>query len=371
MRITDIESFILRLPDVQLIGDALQDILIVRVHTDEGLTGIGEVHTNPYAAKAIIDTPSSHISAQGLKGLLVGEDPRDINRLWDRMYHFSQTYGRRGLGIHAISGIDIALWDLLGKATGQPVYRLLGGARQKQVDVYASDLVRDTPEAEIERAQELVGRGYGAVKFGWGTLGGDTDGDIARFARLRDALGPDVDIMVDMGLPVPLKEAIRLGQALAEQRVFFLEEPLSPDDFDGWRRLVAASPTPIATGEKESTRFGFRDLIERGDLPIIQPDVARAGGLTECMRIAALAELRGTRVIPHCWSSDILIAATLHFIATLTDCPYLEYNVMEQPLRTDLAVEPIVPVDGRVSVPEKPGLGVELRDDTIARFRIG
>jgi L-rhamnonate dehydratase len=370
MRITDVESFILRLPEVRLIGDALQDILIVRVHTDEGITGIGEVHTLPAAAKAIIDAPSAHISAQGLKDLLIGEDPRDIARLWDRMYHFSQTYGRRGLAIHTISGIDIALWDILGKVAGQPVYRLLGGARRRSVDVYASDLARDTPEEEIARAQELVAQGYKAVKFGWGTLGGDTDGDIARFARLRQALGPDIDIMVDMGLPVPLQDAVKLGTALAEHRVFFLEEPLSPDDFEGWRRLVAASPTPIATGEKEGTRFGFRDLMERGGLRIIQPDVARAGGLSECMRIAALAEIRGVQVIPHCWSSDILVAATLHFIATLSDCPYLEYNVMDQPLRTDLAVDPIMPVDGRVPVPEKPGLGIELREDTIARFRV-
>ncbi len=370
MRITDIETIVLRLPEVQLIGDALQDLLIVRVHTDESVTGIGEVHTLPLAAKAIIEAPSAHISAQGLKDLLIGEDPRDISRLWDRMYHYSQTYGRRGLAIHTISGIDIALWDILGKIAGQPVYRLLGGARRKMVDVYASDLARATPEAEIERAQELAARGYKAVKFGWGDLGGDTDSDIARFAKLRAALGPDVDIMVDMGLPVPLADAIRLGEALAEQRVFFLEEPLSPDDFEGWQRLVAASPTPIATGEKEATRFGFRDLMERGGLRIIQPDVARAGGLTECLRIAALAELRGVQVIPHCWSSDILVAATLHFIATLKDCPYLEYNVMEQPLRTDLAVDPIVPVAGRVSVPEAPGLGIALCDDTIERFRV-
>jgi L-alanine-DL-glutamate epimerase-like enolase superfamily enzyme len=176
--------------------------------------------------------------------------------------------------------------------------------------------------------------------------------------------------MIDLGMPIPLTDAIWLGQAFAEHDVYFLEEPLSPDDLDGWRQLVGQSPTPIATGEKETTRFGFLDLMDRGQLRIIQPDVARAGGITECLRIAALAEARGVRVIPHCWSSDILVAATMHLIAVLDDCPFLEFNAMDQPLRTRLAKEPIRPREGIVHVSESPGLGIELNDDTVREFEI-
>jgi L-rhamnonate dehydratase len=157
---------------------------------------------------------------------------------------------------------------------------------------------------------------------------------------------------------------------MAEHNVFFLEEPLSPDDFTGWKHLIDRSPTAIATGEKETTRYGFEDLMDRGGLRIIQPDIARAGGITECVRIAALAEIRGVQVIPHCWSSDILVAATLHFISSLSDCPYLEFNVMEQPLRTMLCVDPIRPIDGVVAVPKGPGLGIELNEDVVRRYEV-
>lgn len=176
--------------------------------------------------------------------------------------------------------------------------------------------------------------------------------------------------MVDMGMPVPLDDAIWLSRALADEGVYFLEEPLSPDDLEGFARLVQASPIPIATGEKETTRFGFRDLMERGGVRIIQPDVGRVGGITEARRIATLAEVKGARVIPHCWSTDILVSATLHLIATLPDAPFLEYNVMAQPLRTDLLSNPIRPKDGVAKVPNGPGLGIELNEELIEELRV-
>jgi len=160
-----------------------------------------------------------------------------------------------------------------------------------------------------------------------------------------------------------------LGNALAEDDVFFLEEPLSPDDLDGFAALVAASPTPIATGEKETTRFGFRDLMERGKLRIIQPDIARAGGLSEIRRIATLAESRNVQVIPHCWATDVLVSATLHFLATQPNAPYQEFNVMDNPLRTQLLRDPIRPEDGYAHVPRGPGLGIELNEETLETYR--
>ena len=359
----------LRLPAVRPIGDGCQSILIIRVHTDAGITGIGEAHTNALVSKAILDAPMSSVSSEGLRSLLVGEDPRDIGRLWDKMYRHTQGYGRRGVAMHTISGVDIALWDILGKASGLPLHRLLGGARRTTTPVYASDLSQPSLEATLALARRHKAAGFRAMKFGWGGLGGDVREDIAVAAAIRKEVGDDIDIMIDMGFAVPFDHAVKLGRGLADYGVFFLEEPLWPDDVAGFAKLVALSPTPIATGEKESTQYPYVDLMDRGGLRIIQPDVARVGGISEMMRIVALAESRQVRVIPHCWSTDILVAATLHVIATLRDCPYLEMNVTDNPLRTDLLVDPIRPVNGIARVPDKPGLGIELNEATLARYR--
>ena len=369
MKITDVETIMLRLPKVHADGDGLQDVLVIRIHTDDGITGIGEAHTSPLVLKAIIEAPVSQLSVQGLKQLIVGRDPLRINALWNLMYAHTATFGRRGAVINAISGIDIALWDILGKATGRPIHQLLGGALRDTVPVYASDLAPDAPRAAVERAQMHASNGYRAVKFGWGRLGGDVKADARWVHEVRRALGPDVDIMIDMGFPVPFDQAVWLAGALAEDDVFFLEEPLAPDDLDGFARLVEVSPTPIATGEKETTRYGFRELIERGNLRIIQPDIARAGGITEMRRIAAMAAMRSVRVIPHCWATDILVSATLHFLATQEDAPYLEFNVTDNPLRSRLAVDPIRPRDGVVRIPEGPGLGIDLDEETLETYR--
>jgi L-alanine-DL-glutamate epimerase-like enolase superfamily enzyme len=370
MKITAIETTVLRLPEVKPIGDGCQSILLIRIRTDEGITGIGEVHTNPTVTKAIIDAPLCSIASRGLREILVGENPLEIGRLWDKMYQATAIYGRRGAVMHAISGIDIALWDILGKAMGQPIHRLLGGARVERFPIYASDLMPDTTEATAEMGQRHRAAGYRALKLGWGSLGRRPAEDVRRVSAVRAAVGDDMDIMVDIGTPIPFDAALQLGREFADLRVYFLEEPLSPDDLDGFRRLVDASPTPIATGEKETTQFAFLDLMERGGLRIIQPDVARVGGISEALRIAALAEARSVQVIPHCWATDILVAATLQVISTLRACPYLEYNVTDNPLRRDLLVHAIRPVDGIVTVPTGPGLGIELNEDTVARYTV-
>jgi L-alanine-DL-glutamate epimerase-like enolase superfamily enzyme len=369
MKITDIETIVLRLPEVLPVGDGLQDVLIIRVHTDEGITGVGEAHTCPTVLKAIIDAPVSQLTVQGLKHLLIGKNPLRINELWNLMYEHTATFGRRGVVIHAISGIDIALWDILGKVSGLPIHQLMGGAVRDQVPVYASDLTPETQSEIIAYAKTRADEGYQALKFGWGGLGQNVKDDARVVRELRRALGPEVDLMIDMGSPIPFDDAVWLGRALAEEDVYFLEEPLSPDDLDGFADLVEASPTPIATGEKETTRFGFRDLMDRGKLRIIQPDIARVGGLTEMRRIAALAEVRNVRVIPHCWATDILVAATMHFLVTQKDAPYQEFNVMANPLRTALLQEPLRPIDGLLSAPLGPGLGIELNEETLETYR--
>jgi L-alanine-DL-glutamate epimerase-like enolase superfamily enzyme len=371
MKIIDVESIILRLPDVKRIGDGAQSILLIRVHTDEGIVGIGEAHSNPVVSKAIIEAPLCSVSSCGLRELLIGENPLDILRLYDKMQMATQTYGRRGAFMHALSGIDIALWDILGKAAGQPISRLLGGARRDRLPIYASDLMPDTGEETVELALRHQAAGYRAMKLGWGSLGSSYREDLKRVLAVRGAVGDSMDLMVDIGRPMPFDDALRLARGLNDAGVYFLEEPLAPDDLDGFRRLVAASPTPIATGEKATAQAEYIDLMDRGGLRIIQPDVARVGGITQSVRIGTLAESRSVRMIPHCWSTDILVAATLHVVATLRDCPYLEYNVTANPLRRDLLTRPIRPQNGIVAVPTGPGLGIEINEETVRRYRVG
>src|SRR5258708_208158 len=190
MKITDIEGVMVRLPAVKPIGDGCQTILIIKVKTDEGLVGIGEAHSNPLVSKAILDAPLCSISSSGLRELLIGQDPRDINRLYDLMYKRSVTYGRRGAVMHVISGIEIALWDILGKATGQPIHRLLGGARKTAFNAYASDLAPDTAKGAVKLAERHAAAGYKAVKLGWGGLGGNPKEDAALVGPVRKAGGP-------------------------------------------------------------------------------------------------------------------------------------------------------------------------------------
>ncbi len=369
MKITRVETDILRLPKVEANGDGLQDVLLIYVHTDAGIVGIGEAHTVPTVLKAIIDAPISQSTGQGLGQLLIGRDPRDINALWSLMYESTTTYGRRGVVLQAISGMDIALWDILGKSCGLPIHRLLGGARRTDLRAYASDLSPESPHDIVALAQRHVASGFTAVKFGWGKLGTSVRDDAVFMARVRAAIPEDVDIMLDMGTPVPLRDALWLADALSEHNVSFLEEPLSPDDLDGFAALTAKALTPIATGEKETTRFGFRDLIIRGGLGIIQPDIARCGGITEMMRITAFAELHGVTVIPHCWATDILVSATAQVLSTLSDAPFLEFNATDNPLKRNLLAKPITVENGFVRVPDAPGLGIELNEDTIAKYR--
>ncbi len=370
MKIVAVEPIVLRLPEVRPIGDGCQSVLIVRVVTDEGLVGIGEAHTNPTVSRAIIEAPLCSSSANGLANLLIGEDPRDIGRLWDKMYRFTATYGRRGAAMHALSGIDIALWDILGQAAGLPIHRLLGGPRRDAVPAYASDLSQPGLEETLALARRHRDAGFRAIKFGWGGLGEDRRADGRMAAAIRAEIGDDIDLMIDIGVPLSLDHALYLGRAYAESGVYFLEEPLSPDDLAGFARLVSASPTPIATGEKETTQYPYLDLMDRGGLRIIQPDVARVGGISEMVRIVAHAEARGVTVIPHCWSTDILVAATLHVLATQRHAPYLEFNATDNPLRTELAVEPFRLAEGLVRVPDRPGLGVVLDPDVVERFRV-
>lgn len=372
MKITDVEALVLRMPVIDVnAADSTQDALIVRVHTDTGLVGLGEVDASPTVTKAIIDAPPSHSISSGLREILLGQDPRDVEHLWDRMYEGSIFFGRRGAAIMAMSGIDLALWDILGKSLGVPVYRLLGGARRNSIPAYASTLMPDTPEEAEEHASDLAKQGFSAIKFGWGPFGKDADLDVELVSAVRRGAGDDVEIMLDIGFGWRNADhAIDMTRRIAKYRPYWIEEPLWPDDLDGYAQLADAVDVPIAAGEENTTRYEFTDLLDRGRVDIVQPDLARCGGLTEGRRIAALAHARGRPVVPHAWSTGIVSAASLHLIATIPDATFLEYCVRPNPLNTDLLKNPVVVVDGVAKVPQAPGLGIELNEAELERYGV-
>ena len=372
MIVTNIEALHLRPGAIDAdAADGSQDALIVRVHTDEGLVGLGEVDSFPPVIKAAIDGPPSHKIASGLGALLVGEDPFDIGRLWQKLYRGSLYYGRRGPAIHAMSGIDIALWDLLGKATGKPVHALLGGARRTQVRAYASTLMPDTVEEAKAVAATQVEAGFTGLKLGWGGFGRDADRDVALVAAAREGGGGDLELMVDIGCAwTTARTAIDRVRRMEEFRPYWIEEPFMPDDYANYRQLADAVDAPIAGGENEVTVWDFERLVEQGDVDIVQPDVTRAGGISECMRIADLARRTGRRCVLHSWSTGIIKAASLHVLAAMDDAEWLEYCIQETELNQRLVNERFPVRDGFVDVPHKPGLGVELDEELLTASRV-
>ena len=255
---------------------------IVRVKTDAGVTGYADLETQPHVARAIVSAPSegSVTGFLGLRPVLLGEDPFEVERLWHKMYMASVYYGRRGAAIQVISGIDIALWDIIGKSIRQPIYKLLGAGYRDKARPYASTLFRSQPAAIEEACRGYLEQGFTAVKFGWGVFGEDPERDVCLVAAARRALGDRADLLVDTGWYIhrTAKEAIRMVRSLEPYKPFFIEEPLSPEDYDGYAQLAGAVDTPIACGEQEATEWGFRTLIERGRVDIVQPDSRAAAG---------------------------------------------------------------------------------------------
>jgi L-alanine-DL-glutamate epimerase-like enolase superfamily enzyme len=375
MKITDVETIHLRLPEIAEECNGTQDALLVKIHTDAGLVGIGEVDSSPSVAKAIFDASYSHTLASGLRHLLLGEDPRDVERLWEKMYRGTIYFGRRGAAIHALSGADIALWDLLGKATGLPVYQLLGGAYRKRMRAYSSDLMPAAPEDAAFRAAFLRDAGFTAFKFGWGGLGQSEAQDVALIAAVRRAVGDENEFMVDIGLCWDAATAIARARRFAEYNLGWIEEPLPPDDLEGYARLADAVDTRIAAGEEQATCYEFADLMDRGRIDVVQVDISRAGGLTEGRRIAQMAHRRNLPCIPHAYSTGVLLAASVHWVAAIPNGSLVEYTVEESPLATALTGtgllrDPVRAVEGWVTVPEGPGLGIELDEAMVARYRV-
>jgi L-rhamnonate dehydratase len=380
MKISDVSVMVLESPEAYhstSTGEEAHGIKylgIVKVETDAGIVGFADLETQPHVAKAIVDAPSEG-SVEGFKGLrsvLVGEDPFDVERLWHKMYMASVYYGRRGAAMQVISGIDIALWDIIGKKVKEPVCKLLGGAYRDRVRPYASTLFRSTPEGMAEASRAYLDKGFTAVKFGWGVFGEDRERDVELVAAARKALGDRVDLLIDTGWYIhrTAKEAIQMVKSLEPFRPFLIEEPLSPEDYDGYAQLANAVDTLIACGEQEATEWGFHTLIERGKVDVIQPDLSRCGGFTAARKIVHLADLYNRLCIPHAWTSDLLTAASLHLNAFMRRAVLQEFNVTVGPLSRELSLNPIHLEDGMLRVPQGPGLGVEVVASVIAKYRV-
>jgi L-alanine-DL-glutamate epimerase-like enolase superfamily enzyme len=308
----------------------------------------------------------------GLRSLIVGENPLEVERLWYRMYRGSIYYGRRGAALQAMSAIDIALWDILGKFYQQPIHILLGGKWRDKVRAYASTLFRPTPPAMREAARRYLDEGFTAIKFGWGVFGKDRNLDVRLVEAARTEIGDGVDLLVDTGWFVERtpKQAIQVVRSLEPFRPFFIEELLHPEDYDGYRQVAEAVDTLIACGEQESTDWGFQQLIERGKVDVLQPDLTRCGGFTVARKIVHMAERANLLVIPHSWSSGLLTAASLHLNAFQRRAEFVEFNTSQGPLSRELVKEPPRLVDGYVQVPCGPGLGVEVDEAALEKYRV-
>jgi len=377
LRIASVEVLILDggveygtvMPDGEVSGP--RHTCLVRVTTEEGIVGHADVDSNPWVVKAVVEAPS-HIPAfsTGLATAVLGQSARDPEALWERMYQHSWYLGRRGVALHAISGIDIAVWDILGRAEGRPVCELLGGARRDRVPAYASTLFRETPDAMRRAAATYLERGFGAIKFGWASWGDDLAHDRALLAAARGEVGPNVPLMVDGYIGGDLDAVIAHVRAIEDLSPRWVEEPLPADRPRDLAALGRATSLPIATGEQLGGVGEFTELLAEDGVSVVQPDVSRCGGFTAVRRIAELAAARGLRVIPHAWTSPLLTAASLHVNAWLEEATFIETNVSTAPVLDALAPERPRLVDGYLEVPSGPGLGIDVDPAAIDRFRI-
>ena len=371
MKITRVETLYLRLPQVKEQADSGQDALIVRVETDAGVHGIGEVDSAPMAVKGMIEGPYCHPLNSGLGELLMGEDPMQTEVLWHKMYRENIYAGRRGIAIHAMSGIDMALWDIKGKVLGLPIWKLLGGGFHQRIRAYASSLFGATPRETGERARRFRDKGFDAVKFGWAPMGEDAATDVALVREARAGLGEDADLLIDAGLAWDVKTAIQRARAFSEFDIFWLEEPLLPDDYRGYSRLASATDIPIAAGEEESERRSFIELMDKGRIDVVQVDLTRCGGFTEAVKIASLAADRGLRCVNHGFTTYINVAAALHFLNAIPNSFITEFVVEEGTrLRDEITLQRISARDGTLAIPQEPGLGIDLNPEGVEKYRV-
>ena len=347
------------------------DAVLILVDTDEGLTGMGASLGSPETVSAIIK--------YDLAPALVGEDPMYSEFLWEKMYngsrwkpalergHSQPMDGRRGVTMEAVAGVDIAIWDVKSQALGLPIYKALGAVRDS-IRGYGSGGWAPGDEAE-EEMRGYAAKGFGAVKMRVvGRDGFSVENTVRRVRAARRGIGDGVELMIDAHGSLDVSTAIRLARTLEEYDLAWFEEPISPDDHTGLAEVRRSTIIPIATGEREFTRFDFEDLFMHRAVDIAQPDIARAGGFTEIRRIGAMASARGIRLAPHAWGSGVLFAASIHMAMAAPNCHILEVSQGYMPMMNELFDEPYDIREGTVYAPQTPGLGFTLRDDVFDRF---
>lgn len=375
MKITEVLAHILEAPLREAFAYsraryAARTAMVVEIRTDEGLVGWGECYGPARINAAVVETMAT---------ILVGQDPLRHEWVWQEVYSRYRDHGQKGSIIQGLSGIDIALWDIKGKYLGQPIYRLMGGPLRTAVSAYATGLYRrDQGSAEKYLAEEAAGyvaEGFKGVKLkvGFGAL------EDARITKaVREAIGPAVELMVDANHAYDSVAAIQYGRQVEQFNIGWFEEPVPPEDIAGYQEVRRTLRIPIAGGECEFTRFGFRDLISRRAVDIVQPDTCAAGGLSECKKIADFASAYHVRYIPHVWGSGIALAAALQLLAVIPSStppsfnpvePVLEFDRTEHPIRQALLVNPIEHCKGIVQIPDAPGLGIEIDTAALQRFR--
>ncbi|HXG51915.1 MAG TPA: mandelate racemase/muconate lactonizing enzyme family protein [candidate division Zixibacteria bacterium] len=333
---------------------------LVQVLTDEGLTGIGSCSGNGELVEVIV--------ARVIKPLVVGMNPADIDAVWERAYIRGghKEFGTRGVGVVALSGVDMALWDLAGKSRGVPLYELLGGKRRDRVPVYATALYPEEPAEVAAKARRLAGEGFAGIKI---KVGFDLERDIRIVGAVRSELGNEYPLMVDANQGYSNGAALTAARAFAEAGVVWFEEPLFAEDIEGHARLRRAGGVPIAVGENLHTCFAFENFVVRGAIDYLQPDVARVGGITEVRKVASLAMKHGLGLSLHTWGDGVALAASLQLTAALDPCTLpMELDITHNPLVTALLREPMKVDRGTMAVGARPGLGVEVDPTALREF---
>jgi D-galactarolactone cycloisomerase len=330
---------------------------LVLVLTDGGEVGIGSAYSHPALVQVVV---------QQLSDLLQGADVQNVEAIWEKMYGWTRWFGRKGAAMSALGGIDVALWDLRGKLAGKPVWQLLGGT-EASCPAYASALLWNTFDGLAAEATRHLERGLRRMKM---RLGRDEDYDIRAVQTVRKAIGPQHDLMCDASMRYHLALARRMGQTFADNRVFWFEEPFPPEDLDSFAALRSTVAVPIAAGENEFGAQGFRELIERRAVDIVQADASRCGGITELRRVADMTGKAGLKLAPHSWSDAVAIMANAHVVAATPHALTVEVDQTGNPFVDDLLVEPLFIKDGRLQLSNKPGLGVELNLAVVDRLRM-
>ncbi|MEP7270936.1 MAG: mandelate racemase/muconate lactonizing enzyme family protein [Acidobacteriota bacterium] len=385
MKITGVQAFWLRYPIPELRQHTSDfgrlrtfDSTVVRVQGEGGLSGYGEAKAA--VGSAAMCAPLLAIVNESLRPLLLGEDSRDISRLWEIMYSGVRAplaleagrsfpeLDRRGSRIAAMSGVDMALWDLKGKELGLPVYELLGGRCRDKITAYASGGWANASEIGAQLQQTIEPAGFKAVKMRVGAMDGTVANSIARVGAARKALGPEIRLMVDAHGTWNTRSAMSFCRAAEDFDVSWIEEPVSADDLKGLKEVRDSTVIPIATGESLATRFDFRDVIDARAADILQPDPAIAGGITEVARIAAYASAHQLTLAPHLWGSALLFASGLHLAAALPNVVTLEYSMGFNPMLRELCRDPFVISNGDIHLPKGPGLGVTINEEFVRAY---